>query len=291
MNAINIEKSWYWDLIIKCPTNLFELVSYYLFEEGASGIEELRQGANNIQARVYFPSDVDDPQELCQVITVSHNLISGSIEIVSREKKKFENWNESWKAYFKPLTIGQSFIVRPPWEKSQTGKREIIINPGLGFGTGYHESTSIAIQLFEWASDNIDMREVVDVGTGSGILTIAAFLLGANQVTAIDIDEEALKEVPNNLELSGLSLKNCTIVKAEPKELDKSYDIVIANIEGYFLKTMAKELNQLTKPGGFLILSGILEKDQNEFKTDFQSQMALRRELQINEWYGLVLQK
>ncbi len=291
MNFTSIENSWYWELIIGCSRDSFELLSYYLFEEGASGIEELEEDENSIRSRVFFPSTINTPQLLCGGIVESMNLPTDGFEIVSQEKKKFENWHENWKTYFKPLIIGQSFVVRPPWEKQQPDKREIIINPGLGFGTGYHESTCIALQLFEWVSTQTDMKSVVDVGTGSGILAIAAFLLGAEEVTAIDIDEEALKDVPNNLKLSGLNEKNYTILNAEPKELDKSYDLVIANIEGHFLKEMARELNQLTKPGGFLVLSGILVEDQTFFHTDFQNQMNLIKEIQINEWYGLVLQK
>jgi len=291
MNFKNIENSWYWELIICCSIDSFELLSYYLFEEGASGIEELEEDENIIRLRVYFPSNINTPQLLCGRIVESINVPTDGFEIVSQEKKKFENWHENWKTYFKPLIIGQSLVVRPPWEKPHLDKKEIVINPGLGFGTGYHESTSIALQLFEWVSNQRDSKSVVDVGTGSGILTIAAFLLGAEEVTAIDIDEEALKDVPNNLKLSGLSEKNYTVLKAEPKDLDKSYDLVIANIEGHFLKEMPNELNQLTKPGGFLVLSGILAKDQTFFQTDFQNQMNLIKEIQINEWYGLVLQK
>ncbi len=134
-------------------------------------------------------------------------------------------------------------------------------------------------------------KEAIDVGTGSGILAIGATLIGVERVTAIDIDEDALKEVKSNFALSGLNENGCKLMLSGPEEVSITSELVMANIEGHILLTLAKDLIRLTRKEGFLILSGILIEQKQTIHQEFSKEMSIIKELEINEWHGVVLKK
>ena len=291
MNRMKSENEWYWELIAVCQTNLFELISFYLFESGVSGIEELSIENNNIRFKVFIPSSIEEPDQLLPTILGQAEVTVENVVVVSFEKRAIQNCQESWRDHFKPVEIGDSFAIRPPWEESQTGKKEIIIYPGQGFGTGYHESTHLALLLIEWLLKRYQIHEVTDIGTGSGVLTIAALLMEIKHVTAVDIDREALLEVPKNIELSGLKPKSVSLIQCGPEALKNQTELVMANIEGHILEALSHDLKRLVHPNGYLLLSGILIEFEASLIEAFQDSFTIVKTLKRGEWSGFIMRK
>ncbi len=286
------EDNWYWELSAICSSDAFDLVSYYIFEQGASGVEEIDEESSSTRFRAFFPSTVPAPdKQFDKSIKNKGQLSSAGIIVQSIERKPLQNWQEGWKDFFKPIEIGETILIRPPWEPSRSGRKEIVIFPGQGFGTGYHESTSLALLLLEWVFNGHHITDVIDIGTGSGILAIAALLLGADHITAIDIDPEALSEVRNNLALSGLDSSACTLVHSSPDALKNQAKLVMANIEGHILEKLAGNLINLTATDGYLLLSGVLIEREASLLECFQNQFDLIKTVQKGEWSGFVFHK
>ncbi len=291
MNKPQSGDEWYWELFATCRTDLFDLISFYLFELGASGIEEISNKNNEVNLRVFFPSSIPYPRQLLQALEQLDDLKGEEIVIRSLEKRPVENWQEGWQAFFKPVEIGEVFSIRPPWETVHPKRKEIVIYPGQGFGTGYHESTHLALLLLEWLLKSRQNLSVTDVGTGSGILTIAASLMNSGRVTAIDLDRDALLEVPKNLIHSGLDTMDVTLIQSGPEALKSRTDLVIANIEGHILERLADDLKRLVRPEGYLLLSGILTEYEVSLMKVFLDTFDPIKMLRMGEWSGAVLQK
>jgi len=167
-------------------------------------------------------------------------------------------WKDGWKEFFKPKKITDSMVVKPTWEVYDKKADEIIleIDPQTAFGTGTHETTSLCLRLLE--KQGLSGKSVLDLGTGSGILAIAAGLLGARDVLATDIDPEALKIARENVELNRLG----EIVKLQQSDLTKGIDfkadIVLANLIAELVKKAAVDVKRVLSQNGVFISSGIL---------------------------------
>lgn len=199
-------------------------------------------------------------------------------------KKKNEDWIKKYQESVKAVEVGK-FYVRPTWIDKKDDKIDIIINPALSFGSGHHETTSsclLAISKYVKSGD-----EVIDVGCGSGILSIAASKLGAS-VDICDTDDVCIESSKSNFSLNNASYNNAWIGSAAKS--NKQYDVVIANIVADVLVMISKELKKCLKEGGTLVLSGILDKHLNKVlkKFDELSQVEV---IQKNEWVTLVLKK
>lgn len=167
-------------------------------------------------------------------------------------------WKDGWKEFFKPKKITDSIVVKPTWEVYDKKAGEIIleIDPQIAFGTGTHETTSLCLRLLE--KQGVSGKSVLDLGTGSGILAIAAGLLGARDVLATDIDPEALKIARENVELNRLD----KLVKLQQSDLTKGIDfkadIVLANLIAELVKKAAADVKRCLNQNGVFISSGIL---------------------------------
>lgn len=167
-------------------------------------------------------------------------------------------WKDGWKEFFKPKKITDSIVVKPTWEVYDKKAGEIIleIDPQTAFGTGTHETTSLCLMLLE--KQGVSGKSVLDLGTGSGILAIAAGLLGARDVLATDIDPEALKIASENVELNRMD----KLVKLQQSDLTKGIDfkadIVLANLIAELVKKAAADVKRCLNQNGVFISSGIL---------------------------------
>ena len=283
---------WYWEVIFDCDEQDMDLFSCFLFENGASGIEEVSKSKSGIRMKVFFQGE-DLPPERNLIPAVSNfGEKPLGVKLVSSQKKLIEDWQSNWKEYFKPLEIGHQFLVLPPWSEASTARKKIVIQPGMGFGTGYHESTKLALLLLEWVFKNQTIKSVLDVGSGSGILAIASLLLGADKVTAVDIDDITEAEIKKNLALSGLDQSKCRVLISEPSALEvPSSDLVVANIEAHILITLKNDLLRFTGPECLLLLSGILYENRSEFLTQFETEMQVIMGQKMGEWYAVLLKK
>ena len=184
-----------------------------------------------------------------------------------------EDWANSWKEHFKPSRIGTRLVIKPTWEEYAAQAEDIIIelDPGMAFGTGTHPTTRLCLESLEriffptppfCSGEQFIPTDILDVGTGSGVLAIAAAKLGAGRVVALDIDPEAVAVAQGNSAQNRVD--RAVLVSNEPlAEISGMYDIVLANILAEELVRLGEELFGRVRPHGFLILSGILtEKEE-----------------------------
>lgn len=171
-----------------------------------------------------------------------------------------ERWRDSWKRYFRPRRIGRRLLVRPSWAtyRARAGDTVIEIDPGMAFGTGQHPTTTMCLRALEERVRRGD--EVLDLGTGSGILAVAGAKLGARRVVALDIDPQAVKAARENAAANGVG----DVVEVREGTLPESmaaerFDIIVANISGLTLERLAGAFGVALKNGGALIVSGFLE--------------------------------
>jgi ribosomal protein L11 methyltransferase len=210
-----------------------------------------------------------------------------------------EDWSTSWKDHFKPLRIGNRLVIKPTWENFPATGDDIILelDPGMAFGTGTHPTTMLCLSILEriLSGKNIESgselkknSSVLDVGTGSGILSIAAALLGAESVTAIDIDPDAIRVAIDNCTLNRVT----AMVAASDTPLhliSGSFDIILANILAEELVRLAPELVQRISPAGFLILSGILTEKEDLVVNGFSNfNITLTEIAREGEWSCIV---
>ena len=175
-----------------------------------------------------------------------------------------EDWAENWKSQYKPFRLGRHFVVKPTWEHyaAQEGDQILEIDPGMAFGTGTHETTGMCVALAEQYVKQGD--SVIDVGTGTGILALAAAYMGAKDVLAIDIDPVAVRVAEDNIRLNGME----KVVRAKTGDLldhvDEVADVVIANIIADVICMMAAPVRAHIKEDGYFICSGIARERKDE---------------------------
>lgn len=204
-----------------------------------------------------------------------------------------ENWAESWKENYKPSRITETITVKPTWESYTPAAGEIVIeiDPGMAFGTGLHSSTRLALTFIGhlFTPPAVAPSQVLDVGTGTGILAIAAAMLGATQVTAIDNDIDAVVAARANITQNKVAGQiRCSA--DDLAALTGRYDLVIANITADVLTALCPELCKKMTPGGHLILAGILKGDQaDKVSRCFQeAALVLAAEKTEGRWISLL---
>ncbi|MDD5284555.1 MAG: 50S ribosomal protein L11 methyltransferase [Desulfuromonadaceae bacterium] len=185
-----------------------------------------------------------------------------------------EDWSSSWKVHFKPLRIGRRLLIVPTWEEAVPLQDDLLlrIDPGMAFGTGGHETTRLCLELLEKSMNSISPLppSLLDLGTGSGILAMAATLFGAGRVLALDIDPDAIEVARENLAMNGLD--GTVVCDTIPLEsLEENFDIILANILAEELLRLAPWLAARLNPGGTLILSGILAEKEELVRQGFVS--------------------
>jgi len=188
------------------------------------------------------------------------------------------DWENNWRAFYKPMEIGERLIVVPDWEEADPrGRVELRLEPGLAFGTGSHATTRLCLTALEKYVKS-GMR-LADLGCGSGILSIAALLLGAREAFACDIDEKAVDIAYANAALNGVGRDRYTVQAGDvltdaglQKELGDGYDIVAANIVADVIIALAPAVGRLLKPDGLFIASGIIDERAAEVREVLESQ-------------------
>ena len=199
-----------------------------------------------------------------------------------------DDWAEGWKRYYKPFRIGSHLLVKPTWEAYRAEEGDVIIelDPGMAFGTGTHETTNMCMILLEKYMTK-EMR-VMDIGTGSGILAIAAAKLGAQAVLAVDIDPDAVKVANENIARNGVS-DTVTAVQGDMVRSEAiPCDLAVANIVAGAVSVLAEPLKKYLQPGGWLLCSGIIkEREQDVLISLLDAGYAIVERLTQGEWVAL----
>ena len=202
------------------------------------------------------------------------------------------DWNENWKKYFKAFEIGEKLAVCPSWEvyDNKDGRTVISLDPGAAFGTGSHATTSLCLEILE--KSVTQDTTVLDIGTGSGILAIAADLLGAKSAIGVDIDAQSVKTAIANAEINGVSEKTEFLVGDLADKISGKYDIVCANIVADVVIRLFDNVADFIKEDGILVVSGIIDMRAAEIeKSAVEHGFKISESLMREEWHAYVLTK
>jgi ribosomal protein L11 methyltransferase len=242
------------------------------------------------------PEDLEDIRNVLWVVRQSlwvmgRSRAVGPLEIYERQE---EDWENSWKDNFSLLRVSEHILTKAPWHdyQPQPGEMVIEVDPGTAFGTGRHATTKLCAQALEEELDPGDT--VLDVGTGSGTLAIAAALLGAGTVDAVDIDPVAIRVARETAERNGVGDKVHVALGSAGSDqpFQGPYDLVIANIIARVLIELAPPLTRAVKPGGALILGGILDDTEDDVRKAFLAQnLTFVRRTAIEDWASFVFRK
>jgi ribosomal protein L11 methyltransferase len=274
-----------------------EAVSNFVIEQGATGIEELEGDLKRERLRTYFPLD-EGKKRILGVLrqyleSLSRLFPENPRTQITTASLPEQEWGERWKRFFKPVQVTPRFLVKPPWSRARMkrGQIPIDITPGMAFGTGTHATTILCIRALEERLKKRG-RSVLDVGTGSAILSIIAAKLGAKEVWGIDVDGVALGNARENVEKNQIS-DIVKIRKGSIGSLQKKFDVIVANIDLRSLKRMRSPLVGRLKNRGVLILSGILEGEKERIRLHYLETGRLRwiEATEEGEWVCLTFQR
>ncbi|HGJ64618.1 TPA: 50S ribosomal protein L11 methyltransferase [bacterium] len=273
-----------------------EALSYIFLEMGSGGVhaEDVKSSPGKVIVSAYFPLD-DTVGERVFNLRSSLDKLSEIMPEARKSKITFENiddidWSERWKANFKPITVGKRVIIYPSWEGIGTfSDRDvhIKIDPGMAFGTGKHATTILSLELLEKAIQGNE--EVADIGTGSGILSIASVKLGARHVVAIDIDEKSVQIAKENCMDNGVADKVSIMTGDLLSSVKGNYNVIVANIHTKILLLMLPYIKDYLKSNGMIILSGILDKEAFEIEDELEkTNFDIIEKPQLEEWVAFL---
>lgn len=308
----------YIQVAIKTKTEAVEAISYLLMEQGVGGVEiedpkdilmstksptswdyveeELVSGdPDAVIIKVYFPEHMNHIEKIADIkvrIDAMRQYLDvgeGTITTVHMEEQE---WANEWKKYYKLTPIGKRIMIKPTWEEySPEHDQEIIIelDPGMAFGTGTHETTSMCMELLE---EHVKAGDIVlDIGTGSGILGITAAKLGAKKVIGGDLDQTAVKVAKENI----LQNKVSHLMEAKHGDLleitREKGNIVVANIIADVIIPLSKNVSKVMMPGAIFISSGIIENRIEDVVEALEQNFDISEIRRKGEWAAIVAKK
>ena len=272
-----------WRLSVRSVGTSLDVLSGALYLAGYEGIEivEAPEGGkkDGITVRAYAVAR-HGLEELARVAAQVPGCEIGELEEI-----EIEDWAEGWKKYFKPIEIGAGLVVLPPWAAATRfpGRIPIVITPGHAFGTGTHASTRLVLEALEEVQPRVPPRgHVVDLGTGSGILAIAAMKLGLTPVVAIDIDPGAVEEARQNARTNNAHL-SLRFVEGDKHDVPEGTRLLLANLSAPVHRTIASVVAPRLAPGGFALLAGLLDDEVDGVRKAWPEGWASRTK-HIDEW-------
>ncbi len=294
-----------WIEIGICTTNeAVDAVTYILFEAGIPGVviedsegcltnEEIPEDRSIVKG--YLPLDSTTADGIRDIVESlnrlgQYNLSKGNRDIKLTEIFE-EDWAESWKKYYKPIKISEKIVIKPTWEEYQLKDKETIIeiDPGMAFGTGTHETTIMCIKALEKILERTIGNVVIDIGCGSGILSIVSAKLGASKVIGIDIDSAAVKVATENIKLNRVEEKVKIIKGNLLNGITEKGDIIIANITSDVINNIIPMVSANLKVNGILILSGIIKERSCEIKeAAVRNDFTILEEHEEGEWVTMI---
>lgn len=264
---------------VSCSVDLTDVLIAELFEIGFDSFQELDDGfEGSCDRKQYDEKKVDG---------IFHNY--SDVQFVVKEQEKV-NWNEEWEKNYDPIIVGNKCIVRASFHEAQPQfQYEIIVTPKMSFGTGHH-ATTYQVLDYQMSLDHKG-KNVLDVGTGTGILAIMASKRGASSITATDIDEWCIENSDENFALN--DVKDVSLIHGQIQKVSsKSFDIIIANINKNVLLDQISEYANKLVNGGQLILSGFYESDIQDLVSEAKKfGLNKMKTTTRDKWSMLVLNK
>lgn len=239
---------------------------------------------------LYFSEEDNIPEALAFLEPTLKN--AGIEYAISEASIKEADWADNWKKYFKVTEIGKRLVICPSWEeyKNSENKAVLRIDPGAAFGTGTHATTSLCLELLEKYTKSGD--RVLDIGSGSGILSIAACLLGAEKADGVDIDPTSVKVAKENAEINNASQKTNFIVGDLAEKITGKYNIVCANIVADIIIKLTADIDKYMEKDAVYITSGIIDIRVDEVRKAFKAaKLKILDEYKRDNWYAFALTK
>ena len=223
---------------------------------------------------------------------LGQNINIGGFFKIETTTIKDSDWENSWKDYFDILNIGEKFVIVPTWREYENEENKYVINidPGMAFGTGGHETTSLCIKNLEKYVKPHD--NIIDVGCGSGILSIAASYLTDGEIKAVDLDKLAVDVSRENFALNNLENRIAVEEASLLTKETKRYNVIVANILAHIIELMLDDAYKLLEDGGYYITSGIIKDKKDELlEKMLERGFKLVEETSDNEWFSFVVTK
>jgi ribosomal protein L11 methyltransferase len=277
---MNNIKEFYYELEVK-PSSHYEHFLDLLIDIYPEGFEEL-----NGSFILRNEDSLDDIEWTLNLFRDKWAEATGEeIELsIQKEKKQNIDWIENFKKSIQPILI-EPFYIHPSWHSPKSGFQNIILDPALAFGSGHHETTSSCVEILR--DEATSSTTLLDVGTGSGILSLIASKIGST-VDLCDIDPISVESAIENFSKNGLSYRDAWEGSAHSTE--REYNLVVANIIPDVIVAIAYHLRNRVKDGGKLLLSGILQNSEERVLEQF-TEFSLVKRIQKNEWVTLLLEK
>jgi ribosomal protein L11 methyltransferase len=256
--------SGYWELAISAPEAVEEALTNFLWELGALGVVGEEAPNRELRLRAFFsPATADGLDARLQDYVAglrALGLPAPHGPILSRLAEV--DWAEAWRAHFRPLSVGRRLLIAPPWEAAAPPERVlIVIDPGRAFGTGHHASTVGCLESLEDIVEGEALRAAIDLGTGSGILAIAAARLGVATVLAVDDDPDALACAAANAGRNGVADSVLPLESDAGAVVSPAVGLVLANLLASAHLRLGPHYARYVAPGGALVLGGILDSE------------------------------
>ncbi|MCO0599848.1 50S ribosomal protein L11 methyltransferase [Peribacillus butanolivorans] len=307
------------EFAIQTTNEAVEPVSNILHEAGASGVViedplELVKERENVFGEIYHlnPADYPDEGVLIKAYLPVNSFLGETVDaikesinnlllfdidlgknVVSISEVNEEEWATAWKKYYNPVKISERFTIVPTWEDyTPVSSDELIIelDPGMAFGTGTHPTTVMCIQALERTVQPGDL--VVDVGTGSGVLSIAAALLEAKQVQSLDLDDVAVQSAKQNVELNNVQDRVSVSQGNLLDGVNEQADVVVANILAEVIMRFTDDVAKVVKPGGYFIASGIIQPKKQDVKDAIiASGFTVEETILMEDWVAIIAKR
>ena len=253
------------------------------------GVEEVAIPAGKARLIAYFDDDrpLDELRRKIEAAT-------DEAELMSIAEYRDRSWETAWMDYFKATALSPRVTVGPPWDEP-SGPEDgvaLVIEPGMAFGTGTHETTRLCARLLDDLLRQRTARSLLDVGCGSAILSMLASGLGVQRVVGIDVDATAVEVARANIETNGFSPDQIELSTTALSSIDEDFDVVVANILAHILVDLRDHLLDITAPGGDLVLSGIAEDQADQVRNAFNDpRFSVIDQQSEEEWIALHLRR
>ncbi|MBF0421460.1 MAG: 50S ribosomal protein L11 methyltransferase [Magnetococcales bacterium] len=280
-----------WEVQLLAPEGSEETYGEVLNEAGSLGyaMEWLPENQTRIWVKGYFPDDT--PCDMVQsnlIVRLAAHRLTVTTEGIRWHRLPDQDWAEAWKKDWKPIEVGQSFLIRPSWWPNEVTTRKVLsIDPGLAFGSGSHETTSGCLEAMEWIHARGPLGAFLDMGCGSGILAMGAALLKAAPITACDLDPQAIATCQDNCRFNRIDGIETVLSHEVPQG---PFATIVANILAGVLLENAGELVKQLSYGGHLILSGLLDHQQREVESVYAQRGMLSEKIILKApWVTLIM--
>ncbi|QHE53040.1 50S ribosomal protein L11 methyltransferase [Pontibacillus sp. HMF3514] len=307
------------EMCIHTTNEAIEPISNILHEAGASGVviedpQDLVKERDTFMGEMYDLNPEDYPTEgvyvkaylpvnsflgetVDEIKQAINNLLIHDIDLghnnITISEVNEEDWATAWKKYYKPVKISERITITPTWEEYEpVSSDEIILelDPGMAFGTGTHPTTVLSIQAIEQILQENDT--VIDVGAGSGVLSIASVLLGAKEVYAYDLDDVAVKSTTINAKLNKADQQIHSKQNNLLNNVEIEADLIVSNILAEVIVQFTDDAFRLLKPGGHFITSGIIQNKRNEVKANLEEAgFEIVETNQMEDWTAIIARK